>query len=164
MSTDWSLVASVVTASAALVAALASAWSAASAREANRSLAKAERARRVRELSLLAHKVDVGATDVVKVGSQRLRPAIDALFSLAGRTGSGAHAQEQADVDENLTSVTPLQDYAVQLFKTDLDDLSDELIANHLAKLEAHLVHIERIRQTIEGALASVDAQRSRMV
>ena len=79
---------SLISVSVSVAAAVAAAFSAAIAYQANRNLAEADRKRRVREVSLLAHRVDAAARDIDELGTQ-LTLAYEALFSFAGQ-GAGS--------------------------------------------------------------------------
>ena len=121
-------------------------------------LAKVERKRGVRELSLVAHRVDAAATDAHELGA-KLTMAYDGLFSLAGRSGSGAHALHKGQVTEGEHAVIGMAQSARNLLPTDLGKLCGKELDSDLLELEGQLVGIQRTRRKFETELASVEAQ-----
>lgn len=143
-----------------VLAAGAAAFSAGMAYKSNRDLAKTDRERRIREVSLLANKVDAAATDVEELGNE-LMSEYDALFSLVGRTDSGAHQKCKRAVKEKQKAVIPMQEKARKLLKIGPASLDDEQIVSRLLKFDGYLSCINRIRGRLHAELGSVEAQRS---
>ena len=121
---------------------------------------KADWERRLREVSLLANKIVAAATDVNELG-EHLLTRYDGLFSMFGGTGSGRHNLYKDEVKKRQKAVEPIQEAARCLLRGSLKTLDDEQIAEHLLKLDGHLVSVERIRRKFDAELASVDAQMS---
>ncbi len=88
-------------------------------------------------------------------------PAYNALFSLAGRTDSGAHKECKRAVEEKQEAVVPMQEMARNLLKKDPASLDDEQIVSRLLKFDGYLSGINRIRGRLHAELGSVEAQRS---
>lgn len=163
MPIDYNTLLSIIAALIAFASTVAAYISAATARQSHRQLTKAERERRVRELSLLANKVDATATDVGELG-QQIVPVIDAAFSLANRTGSGYPDVYKSEIAYGEKEVILLQEEARKLLKDGLSNLSDKLVDEHLLKLDGDLVRIQRIRRKFEDNLALFEAERRRLV
>ena len=150
----------IATAVAAVIAATAAARSARTANQAKNDMVKADWERRLREVSLLANKIVAAATDVNELGEHLLK-RYDGLFSMSGRVGSGYHKLYKDEVKERQKTVKPIQEAARCLLRGSLKTLGDEQIAEHLLKLDGHLVSVERIRRTFDAELASVKAEIS---
>ena len=155
MDFDFASIAGLLT---AVAAAFAAAFAAAIAYQAHQRMAKADRERRVREVSLLANKVDVGAAYINELGEQ-LKLAYETLFTFARRTGSGLLDQCKDEIKEKQEAVKPMQQAARHLL--DPAKLSDDQITKHLLELDGHLVCIDRIREKFHADLASVESQNS---
>ena len=145
---------------ASFVSAVAAAISAAIAYRANHNLAKADRKRCLREVSLLANKINTAATGANDL-SEHLKLAYQGLFIITGRGGSSTLNQIVEDIENKRETLTPMKNAARRLLEDDLETLSDEQITEHLLKFDGHLVHIERIRRQFDTELASVEAKHS---
>ncbi len=144
-----------------VAAAVAAAFSAAIAYQANRNLAKADRKRRVREVSLLAHKVEAAATDVDEFGAQ-LKLAYEALFIFAGQGARGSGLGLYTDaIKKKRDAVMPMQQAARELLESDREQLTDEQVTSRLLELDGYLARIDRIRGRFREELGSVESQNS---
>lgn len=140
-----------------LSAAIAAAYSAINARQAQLGSVTAERERRIRELYLLAHRVDAAGTDAIEVGSE-LISAYESMFMLAGQGLNSSRLEiYKGQVADSRESVKPMQDEAHKLLQEGLEELSDKLITDHLLKLDGHLVRVQRICRKLESELDSVE-------
>ena len=144
----------------AVFAAIAAARSAQTANQARDDLAMADRERCLREVSLLANKIDAAAIDVCEL-YQELKINGDAMFSMAGRVNGGRHELFKSEIKEKREAVESIQEATRCLLKDNLTTLSDDQITERLLKLDGHLVHAERIRRTFDAELAFVKAEIS---
>ena len=134
----------------AIVAAIAATYSAITARQAHANVVTAERERRVRELYLLARKIDQTVGDAASVGT-RLETAWKAEFSVAGRGGSGILEGMIMEIKDCVQLVLPMQQSARQRIEEGLENLSDEKIAELLVQFDGYLMRAEAVRQDFQS-------------
>ena len=142
------------------VSAVAAAFSAIAAWRVSGKMTKTDLERRLREVSLLANKIDAAATDVYEL-YEELKVNGDAMFSGSGGLRSGQHELFKSGIKEKQEAVESVQEATLCLRKDNLTALSDDQITECLLKLDGHLVHVERIRRTFDAELASVKAEIS---
>ena len=142
-------------------AAVAAAFSAAIAYQVNRNLAKADRKRLVRDVSLLAHKVEAAGTDVDELGTQ-LESSYKTLFIFAGQgAGSSQLSLYTDEIKKKRDAVMPMQQTARHLLEGGPEKLSDEQITDRLLEFDGYLARIDRIRGRFHADLESVESQNS---
>ena len=152
----------IATVIAAMISALTAMISAGIAYQARRDITKADRERRLREVSLLANKIATGVADVNEL-AQRLKTAYEASFNMAGRSQSGILSKIVSEIERDQETVEPLQKEAQDLIKDGLEAFRDEQITAHLLKLDGYLVQVERIRRIFDTKLVSVESQNTRL-
>ena len=144
-----------------VLAAVAAAFSAAIAYKSNRDLAKTDRERRIREVSLLANKVDAAATDVDELGA-RLKLVYRELSISAGQgPGSSRLLLKTDEIEKKRGAVMPMQQTARDLLEGGPEKLTDEQIANRLLEFDGYLARIDRIRGRFHVDLGSAESQTS---
>ena len=122
--------------------ALAAFVSAAIAYQANWNVAKSDRVRQVREVSLLANKV-VAATIHIDDLSNELKMGYQTLFTFAGQGGGGSRLKLYVDeVEKKQTAIGPMQQAARSVLDNDPQKLSDEQITDSLLEFEGNLAHL----------------------
>lgn len=146
-------------ASAAVLSAFASVISAWLALRSNRSAEKKDRESRIRELSLIAHRV-VAATMRVDDLANQLKLAYQNLFTFAGQ-GAGSSRLElyTTGIERKQEGIVPMQHAARETLEGGVDTLSDDQINERLLKLEGHLAHLDRVREKFHFDLASVESE-----
>ena len=139
--------------------ALAAFVSAAIAYQANRNVAKSDRVRQVREVSLLANKV-VAATIHIDDLSNELKMGYQTLFTFAGQGGGSSRLKLYVDeVEKKQTAIGPMQQAAWSVLDNDPQKLSDEQITDRLLEFEGNLAHLDRVREKFHHDLASIESQ-----
>ncbi len=141
--------------------ALAAFVSAAIAYQANRNVAKSDRVRQVREVSLLANKV-VAATIHIDDLSNELEMGYQTLFMFAGQGGSSRLKLYVDEVEKKQTAIGPMQQAARSVLDNDPQKLSDEQITDRLLEFEGNLAHLDRVREKFHHDLASIESQNQR--
>ena len=144
----------------AVFAATAAAISARTASLARDDLVKADRERRLREVSLLANKIDTTVADVYEL-YQELKTTGDGMFNRFGSLHSGERERFQSRIKEKRDTVESIQQATRCLLKNNLTTLNDEQVTKHLLTLDGHLVHVERVQRALDADLASVKAEIS---
>src|SRR5262245_392407 len=97
---------------AATFSAIASAISATIAYRASRSVVRADRSRRIRDLSLLANRV-LATTVTADELANETKVAYNSLFGFAsGGAGSSRHEMYLAAIEKKQTAIGPMQDAA----------------------------------------------------
>ena len=111
----------IATVIAAMISALTAMISAGIAYQARRDITKADRERRLREVSLLANKIATGVADVNEL-AQRLKTAYEASFNMAGRSQSGILSKIVSEIERDQETVEPLQKEAQDLIQDLIKD------------------------------------------
>ena len=128
------------------------------ANRSNLRAARKDRDSRVRELSLIANKVDAAGNRVDGLANQ-LKTAYRSLSILAGGLG-GSGLKLYTDGIENKQGVLgPMQTAARETLDNGINKLSDEQINEKLLEFERYLAHLDRMREEFHVDLASVESQ-----
>ncbi len=145
-------------AATAVLSAIAAVVSAVLALKANRNTSKGERERHIRELSALANRVL--ATSMRCDGlANDLRRAYRSSASLAGGYGGSRQKLVEDSVNQTQSSIGEMQAAARAVLESDIRQLADDALADHVMKLDGHLTHLERVREKFMLDLASAQAE-----
>ena len=147
----------------ALLAAVTSAISAKNAHDANRTMARVDRERRVREVSLLANRV-LQAAEFVDHLAPLLKKAYEDLFTYAGQvppSNSGRYNMLVSNIDQKQTKIEPAKRAAEELLKTPSGKWDDEQIIKYMLDLDGHLATLDWIREQLREEHASVESNNS---
>ena len=142
-----------------IAATVAAAISAASAYHANRSIAKADRKRCVREVFLLARRVEAAVMDVHEIGDD-LKSAYLNQFIFAGQGPGSSRLHALTDeIEKKRDAVMPIQQTARKLIDGGAKKLTDEQITKRLLEFDGYLVLINRICSRFHADLRSAESQ-----
>ena len=156
---EWILMLSALL--AAVTSAISSAISAKNAHDANRTMARVDRERRVREISLLANRV-LQAAEFVDHLAPLLKKAYADLFTSAGQappSNSGRYNMLSNKIDQKQTKIEPAKRAAEELLKTPSGKWDDEQIIKYMLDLDGHLATLDWIREQLREEHASVESR-----
>jgi hypothetical protein len=160
---EWTLaITAVVSAITSCVSAYAAQQANKSAHESNTGAARAERERRVRELSSLANRVLATATRCDGLANDVKAAERSAAIMANTYGGSRSNLHEQS-VNQTQSAAGQMQADAQAVLKSDFATLTDDAIVGHLLKLDGHLAHLERVREKFLLDLTSADADARHM-
>lgn len=151
-----SAIAGLIAAGGGLWAAQAAHRSAVAAQEAARHAEKVERRGALRDLIVTTHRV---VAESLRVGS--LVEELKAEYGLATSSGQLGGSREKfftRRAESKLKEVASLQEEAQKLIqeRAQLLNFSDEDLTQALSKFDGYLIHVRRVRNTVEREVTSV--------